>query len=139
MTGYSKINFINSILVLIINLVLNIILIPLYAGIGAAVATLTSMLFLGGIRLIQVWYLLRLQPLSFSILKPFFSSIIVYFVMINVKPFIMSFHTVITLLIAGLLIFIFFIFFLWLMGLDDDDDKHVISTLKLLMYKLKRV
>ena len=59
--------------------------------------------------------------------------------MINVKPFIMSFHTVITLLIAGLLIFIFFIFFLWLMGFDDDDDKHVISTLKLLLYKLKRV
>ena len=139
MTGYSKINFINSILVLIINLVLNIILIPLYAGIGAAVATLASMLFLGGIRLIQVWYLLRLQPLSFSILKPFFSSIIVYFIMINVKPFIMSFHTVITLLIAGLLIFIFFIFFLWLMGFDDDDDKHVISSLKLLLYKLKRV
>ena len=138
MTGYSKINFINSILVLIINLVLNIILIPLYAGIGAAVATLASMLFLGGIRLIQVWYLLRLQPLSFSILKPFFSSIIVYFIMINVKPFIMSFHTVITLLIAGLLIFIFFIFFLCLMGFDDDD-KHVISTLKLLLYKLKRV
>ena len=68
----------------------------------------------------------------------FFSSIIVYFIMINVKPFIMSFHTVITLLIAGLLIFIFFIFFLWLMGFDDDD-KHVISSLKLLLYKWKRV
>ena len=136
MTGYPKINFINSVIVLLINFILNITLIPLHAGLGAASATLISMLFLGLIRSIEVWYILKLQPLSFKLIKPIFASIIVLILMISVKSLIMPFHTIVSLLIASILIGITYIILLWLLGFDNDD-KQVISALKIMVIKDK--
>ena len=136
MTGYPKINFINSVIVLLINFILNITLIPLHAGLGAASATLISMLFLGLIRSIEVWYILKLQPLSLKLIKPIFASIIVLILMISVKSLIMPFHTIISLLIASILIGITYIILLWLLGFDNDD-KQVISALKIMVIKDK--
>ena len=136
MTGYSKINFVNSVIILIINLLFNFILIPVYGGLGAAIATLISMLSLGLIRLIEVWYYLRLQPVSLSLLKPLFSTLFVFVLLINTKPIFMPFHTIITLLIASLSILIIFTVFLWIMGFDDDDNQ-VISALKVIFLNTK--
>ena len=136
MTGYPKINFINSIIVLLINLALNIYLIPIYTGLGAAIATLISMSLLGLIRSIEIWYILRLQPLSYKLIKPFFAIFVVLMVMIFIKPFIMPFHTIISLIIASIIIGISFILLLWLIGFDEDD-KQVISALKAMFFKNK--
>jgi O-antigen/teichoic acid export membrane protein len=136
MTGYPKTNFINSIIVLLINLALNIYLIPIYTGLGAAIATLISMSLLGLIRSIEIWYILRLQPLSYKLIKPFFAIFVVLMVMIFIKPFIMPFHTIISLIIASIIIGISFILLLWLIGFDEDD-KQVISALKAMFFKNK--
>ena len=136
MTGYPKINFINSIIVLLINLALNIYLIPIYTGLGSAIATLISMSLLGLIRSIEIWYILRLQPLSYKLIKPFFAIFVVLMVMIFIKPFIMPFHTIISLIIASIIIGISFILLLWLIGFDEDD-KQVISALKAMFFKNK--
>ena len=129
MTGFPKINFMNSIAVLIINLVFNIILIPAYAGFGAAIATLISMSFLGFLRTIEVWYILKLQPVSVRLLKPVMAGIVTWIVLTQIKFIIMSFHTVITLLVATIVIVFSFFVLLWLMRFDDDD-KQVVSALK---------
>lgn len=136
MTGYPKINFFNSIIILLINFALNIYLIPIYAGFGAAIATLTSMVFLGFIRSIEVWFLLKLHPLSFKLIKPVISVFIVFAVMISIKSTIMPFHTIISLVLASIIIGITYIISLWLIGFDDDD-KEVISALKVLFIKNK--
>ena len=94
------------------------------------------MLFLGLIRSIEVWYILKLQPLSFKLIKPIFASIIVLILMISVKSLIMPFHTIISLLIASILIGITYIILLWLLGFDNDD-KQVISALKIMVIKNK--
>ena len=136
MTGYPKINFINSIFVLIINFALNIYLIPLFEGIGASIATLVSMIFLGSIRSIEIWYILRLQPLNLKLIKPFFSIFIVSMLMIFIKPLIMPFHTIISLIIAAVIIGISFILILWIIGFDEDD-KQVLSAFKVIFFNKK--
>ena len=131
MTGFPKINFMNSIAVLIVNLVFNIILIPAYAGFGAAIATLISMSFLGFLRTIEVWYILKLQPVSVRLLKPVMAGIVTWIVLTQIKFIIMPFHTVITLLVATIVIVFSFFVLLWLMGFDDDDIQ-VVSALKVI-------
>ena len=128
--------FINSIIILLINFALNISLIPLHAGLGAAIATLISMFFLGIIRSIEVWYILRLQPFSLKLIKPILATFAVFMLMISIKSFIMPFHTIISLLIASTIIGITFIILLWLIGFDDDD-KQVMSALKVMAIKNK--
>jgi O-antigen/teichoic acid export membrane protein len=129
MTGFPKINFMNSIAVLIINLVFNIILIPAYAGFGAAIATLISMSFLGFLRTIEVWYILKLQPVSVRLFKPVMAGIVTWILLTQIKFIIMPFHTVITLVAATIVVVFSFFILLLLMGFDDDD-KQVVSALK---------
>jgi len=136
MTGYPKINFFNSIFILLINFALNIYLIPIYKGVGAAIATLISMTILGLIRSIEIWYLLKLQPLNLKLIKPFLAIFVVMFVMISIKPLIMPFHTIISLIIASIIIGFSFFILLWLIGFDKDD-KQVISAIKVIIVKDK--
>ena len=56
--------------------------------------------------------------------------------MISVKSLIMPFHTIISLLIASILIGITYTILLWLLGFDNDD-KQVISALKIMVIKDK--
>ena len=136
MTGYPKINFFNSMFILLINFALNIYLIPLYKGMGAAIATLVSMTFLGLIRSIEIWYFLRLQPLNLKLIKPFLAIFVVLVVMISIKPLIIPYHTIISLIIASIIIGFSFLLLLWLMGFDEDD-KQVISAIKVMFVKNK--
>ena len=126
MTGFPKINFMISLAFLIINLVFNIILIPAYAGIGAAIATLISMSFLGFLRTIEVWYILKLQPVSVRLFKPVMAGIVTWILLTQIKFIIMPFHTVITLVAATIVIVFSFFILLLLMGFD----KQVVSALK---------
>ena len=136
MTGYPKINFFNSIFILLINFALNIYLIPIYKGVGAAIATLISMIILGLIRSIEIWYFLKLHPLNLKLIKPFLAIFVVMFVMISIKPLIMPFHTIISLIIASIIIGFSFLILLWLIGFDKDD-KQVISAIKVIFVKNK--
>ena len=91
------------------------------------------MIFLGSIRSIEIWYILRLQPLSLKLIKPFFSIFIVSMLMILIKPLIMPFHTIISLIIAAVIIGISFILILWIIGFDEDD-KQVLSAFKMIFF-----
>lgn len=57
MTGRQKIDLFISLVLLFINVILNILLIPIYGFEGAAIATLTSMVAVHSFRLYVVWYL----------------------------------------------------------------------------------
>ena len=53
--------------------------------------------------------------------------------MILIKPFIMPFHTIISLIIASIIIGFSFILLLRIIGLDEDD-KQVLSALKMMFF-----
>ena len=90
-------------------------------AVGAAYATLFTLSFLSLIRGIQNWKLLHLIPWSTKLIKPIIAGIITMLAGYYLKQFIMPFHTILTLVCAGLVIFTVFFTILWLFGFDEDD------------------
>ena len=121
MTGFPKINLINTFIACGINICLNIILIPKMGAVGAALATLITLVFIALIRGFQNWKLLLLIPWSRKLIKPIIAGILTMILGYYLKPFIMPFHTIITLLCAGFVIFTVFFTILWQFGFDEDD------------------
>jgi O-antigen/teichoic acid export membrane protein len=123
MTGFTKVNLVNSIVVIIINITLNILWIPHYGIIGAAYATLVSMALLGILRIIEVNHYVKISPFSIKLLKPVIAGGIMIIVLILLKPIVMPMHTLISLIIVSLVgLFIFFAI-LWLLKFDQDDKE----------------
>ena len=89
---------------------------------GAAFATLITLGFIALIRGFQNWKLLDLVPLSWKLIKPICAGIIAAGSGYYLKIFIMPYHTVLTLLCAGFVIFTVFFTVLWLFGFDEDDS-----------------
>ncbi len=123
MTGFTKVNLVNSIVVIIINITLNILWIPHYGIIGAAYATFVSMALLGILRIIEVNHYVKISPFSIKLLKPVIAGGIMIIVLILLKPIVMPMHTLISLIIVSLVgLFIFFAI-LWLLKFDQDDKE----------------
>ena len=105
-------------------------------GLGAAIATLSTLTFIALIRVFQNWKLLHLTPWSWKIMKPIFSGILTMGAGYFIKPFIMPFHTIITLTCAGVVIFTVFFIFLWMFGLDEDD-KGLLTGIYMILGNIK--
>lgn len=69
MTGYTYMNLVALIANLVLSLVLDFALIPLYGMIGAAVAGAITIVFVNILRLVQLYQALRIQPLQIQMLK----------------------------------------------------------------------
>ncbi|MFQ6606717.1 MAG: flippase [Fidelibacterota bacterium] len=131
MTGYPKVNLMNSVVVVILNITLNALWIPKYGILGAASATLVSLTTLGIIRAAEIWGILRLHPLSLKLLKPLIAGGISMGSMYTLRPLLMPFHTLITLSLATIVTFILYGLFLWLFRFDEDD-RQVLAAFRVL-------
>ena len=136
MTGFPKINLLNTFIACGLNIGLNFYLIPKMGGLGAATATLITLAFIALIRLIQNWIFLQLTPWSWSLTKPIIAGILTVGAAYLLKPFIMPFHTIITLMSAGFIIVFVFFTILWLLGLDEDDA-GLLAGLQIIFGNLK--
>jgi O-antigen/teichoic acid export membrane protein len=76
MTGYSKLKFYNSVGSLILRITLDLLLIPVWGMVGAAVATGLAIATLNIARLLEVYWLLRFWPYDFTFVKPIVSSLV---------------------------------------------------------------
>ena len=70
MSGRPWLNLVNTVVVVVVNFVLNLWLIPALGILGAALGTLAAFGLLTLIRLVEVYHLFRILPLSWLILKP---------------------------------------------------------------------
>lgn len=70
MTGHAKVKLLNSILRLGAYIGFNVLLIPRYGLIGAALSILLGEGFINLLRLIQVYFLFKLLPFNWSFIKP---------------------------------------------------------------------
>ena len=123
MTGHTRLVLWNTVAAFVMNFFLNWFLIPAYGIMGAAVATLISLTTIGLVRVIQVQVILKLNFLDRRIIKPLFAGAVVATVMIYMKEFIMPFHTLVTLLIAGLLSFSIFSLVMWGLKIEAEDKE----------------
>jgi O-antigen/teichoic acid export membrane protein len=121
MTGFTKVNLVNSIIIVLINITLNIFWIPHYGIIGAAYATFVSMALLGILRIVEVYYFVKLNPFSLKLFKPIIAGVIMAVVLIYIKPMVLSLHTIVSLIIILLVGLLSFFFMLWMLKFDDDD------------------
>lgn len=70
MTGYAKLKLVNSIIRMVVYLGLNILFIPRWGLLGAAVAIFLGEGTINLLRLLQVYFLFKLIPYNWSFLKP---------------------------------------------------------------------
>ncbi len=131
MTGFTKVNLVNSIIVVLINITLNIFWIPHYGIIGAAYATFVSMALLGFLRIVEVNHYIKISPFSIKLIKPIFAGGIMILVLSLFKPIVMPMHTILTLISVIIIGFLTFFMMLWLMKFDDDD-KEIWSGIKMI-------
>jgi len=77
---YYKYNLYFSLILAVVNIVLNLILIPRYGLVGAALSTLASMIIFNIIKVIFVWMKFKMQPFSNSMFWVLLLGTISYFV-----------------------------------------------------------
>ena len=87
MTGHQDLEFFNGVLVFIINLLLGIWLIPRYGVLGAGFTTAISLSTIHLIRVIEVYYLLRITPYE----RAYFKIIIATFTSFTLLMFLKGF------------------------------------------------
>lgn len=75
MAGHPYLNLFNTGVVVILNFVLNLILIPRYGMLGAAMGTLIAFGVLSIIRVIEVYRVQGIHPFRLALLKPFIASL----------------------------------------------------------------
>jgi O-antigen/teichoic acid export membrane protein len=134
-SGYQKLNLVNALSATILNICLNIILIPKYGIMGAAWATLSSMTFIALARLIETWIFLKINPYNSKILKPIVAGLITCGIVQFIKPNLMIYHTIITLVLSSVIIFVVYGVLLLLFKFDEDD-KDFLRSLNFLKNKL---
>ncbi len=70
MTGHTKISFLNSLTAVFVNIIVGIILAPSYGAMGVAIATGLAVGVVNVMKLLQVFFLLKMQPYRWDVLKP---------------------------------------------------------------------
>jgi O-antigen/teichoic acid export membrane protein len=126
-SGYQKLNLVNALSATILNICLNIILIPKYGIMGAAWATLSSMTFIAVARIIETRIFLKINPFNVKVLKPIVAGIITCGILQYIKPNLMVYHTIITLILALIIILVIYGLLLLLFKFDEDDKDFLRS------------
>jgi len=127
MSGNQKYEVYNSISICIINIVLNILLIPLYGIYGAAIATSISILIINIIKLIQVYKILRIHPYKKNYIRIIIISIISFLL---ISPFkylnIINIYKLL-LVITSMIIINFYLIHKFAL---EKDDQFILSKFK---------
>jgi len=101
---------------------LNIVLIPRFGILGAAVATSISLILLNIIRVIEVYVFLKMHPFDVRFLKGIFSAALTFLLVFPLKYYLFSnLHYFLNLVLTSLVILILFSLFLFLFKFEKED------------------
>ncbi|MFQ6082633.1 MAG: flippase [Candidatus Aminicenantia bacterium] len=132
MSGRQKLHLVNMSSILFMNIILNLILIPKYGIIGAAIATSTSIILFSIIELIQVYLILKIHPYRKDFLKPLFAGGVSLFTLSLLTELIICniYSGMLKSLILGSVAFIgIYILIFYILGLQEED-KIVLEKIK---------
>jgi len=110
MTGRSKLVFLNTLSSALSNIVLNLILIPPFGILGAAIATGFSIALLNLLGLSEVYLLYKLHPFSFGYFCVFISGLIAFSIVKAISEICIVSNPYFLLIMSILFIFCFIIF-----------------------------
>lgn len=121
MTGQTRLEFLNIVGVVVLNTILDVILIPKWGMVGAAIGGSLSLSLINIARLIEIHWLLKLWPYNASFAKPLLASAISLSVMFLVTRLIPADINIVSLILNILILWIVFGASIMLLGLSSDD------------------
>ena len=121
MTGHSKLSLANSIISLVVGVGLDLLLIPKWGLVGAAVASALCVVVLNILRLIEVYLLFRIQPYNRSFLKPLCAALVATVIVVIANIWVDNLPSILQLIVGALLLWGAYAGFIFLLRLDDED------------------
>lgn len=121
MTGHSKISLANSVISLVVNIGLDLLLIPRWGIVGAAAAGAVSVILLNVMRLIQVYILLKIQPYNLGFVKPILAALAAALAASLVRQWLAFLPAILQLIIGTALLWGVYAGTIVLLRLDDTD------------------
>ncbi|MCH7575395.1 MAG: polysaccharide biosynthesis protein [Candidatus Marinimicrobia bacterium] len=134
MTGHPRFVLFNSVIALSVNIGLNLLLIPRYGLMGAAISTGTASLLIALLRIVQTWRLLHISPFSLGMLRPAVAGAAGWLACLAINNLIFSLHTVAVLILGGLLFMLVYLFVLWRLGMTEEE----INVMNAAVRKIRR-
>ncbi len=135
MAGKERLEFINTSLIAVSNIILNLILIPKYGIMGAAIATGFSIILINLIRLVQVKKTLGIFPYDKRYIKGLIGSGFSVVVLFITKPLFAEFNYLLSILLVSLLTITITASVLVILKLDKED-KIILRAVRLRINKV---
>ncbi|MDP2673191.1 MAG: flippase [Nanoarchaeota archaeon] len=126
--GKSKLLFKDTLFILFLNIVLNLILIPKYGITGAAIATMVSYVSLGSLLAFQSWKYLGIVPLRRKMINITIVALIPTGFLLLIKQIIEI--NLFTLIVLGILFISLYVLLILLTGCLDKNDKLILNLIK---------
>lgn len=134
--GRTRLFMMDNVVCIILDILLNIYLIPKFGIAGAAIATAISLFSINILMSLQIFYIHRIHPFSRNYFKPLLASIIpTYIIYFISKTLLFEKNSIWFLIILYILFLAGFLICLAITGSFDEHDK---STFRLLKERLNR-
>ena len=121
MTDHPKVNTINAIVMVFITIILNILFIPKWQVVGAAIASAVSTVLVNILCLLEVRVLLGIQPYNRSLIKPLVAGLPATMVAISLN-YILNLPELLQLIVAGGMLWFVYASILYLLRFPPDDQ-----------------
>lgn len=128
MSGRPKINMVNSALLCISIIIMNLLLIPKYGITGAAMGTAFSVIMLNIIRLFELYYFEKIHPYKKSFVKPLVSGVFAALIVYGLGLF-FPYEESAFLSLGFTMIFITAYVMFLILFILDDEDKYILTLI----------
>lgn len=135
MTGRSRLELVNMVAALAVDVLLCLLLIPEYGIIGGAIANIAAAGVLNLMRALEIWVLLRMHAYSIGFLKPLMAGLVSAAAVVLAGRFVVGYTT--PAQVAGLVaaMLMLYLLIMMLLGLNEQDR----NVLRLVKMRLERV
>lgn len=124
----TKLDLINLVIVIPINVVLNLLFIPHYGITGAAIATVISYLIYSTLFIAEGYYFLKLIPFSFGFWKSTLAGLVTLFLILALRSLLPI--NILTVILLAVIFFIIYFVLLIILKSFDEYDKKLINFLR---------
>jgi O-antigen/teichoic acid export membrane protein len=121
MTGHPKLTFANSVIYLVLNVALDLALIPRLGITGAALAVTLADLIINSLRTLQVYLLLHIWPYDWTFVKPAAAALLATGVTLLVRNGLASIPSLLQLAVGALVLTGLYAAAIVLLGLSEED------------------
>ena len=120
MTDHPKVNTANAVVMVFITIILNILFIPQWDVVGAAIASTISTVLVNIVCLIEVWVLLGMQPYNRSLLKPLVAGLVATMVTVLIN-YLVNLPELPQLIVGSGMLWIVYAFVLYFLRFSPED------------------